>query len=286
MDAVERGKQHFRSFDREARSVRRRPYSGPLLDFGCGTGNFVKAALEKGYRAHGLDTAADRVEAFAQSVSPEWTGACVAYDGSVIPFPNETFSLVHSWFVFEHLANPFETMCEISRVSAPSAIFVLNAQDGRTLFEGHAKIPWMPFLPEPLRSAWVDELTNPETHDYMMRAVYMTTVAEVASTLEFFGWSLLGLRVRGDNRHPPLQYPANKDEARIAAREAMRLHEEGKWPKRPLDYKIVAVKKRYRSTAILRTMYRANSFVRRGLHYVGTSVRRRDSAGVGHIGPA
>lgn len=83
-----------------------------ILDFGCGTKPyqpFVGDDLKGRYI--GLDI---------------YPGECVdvVYDGSVIPFPDESIDLVFSQSVFEHVEDLSFTMSEISRVLKRSGVLL------------------------------------------------------------------------------------------------------------------------------------------------------------------
>jgi len=238
---LERAANRFKAFKRAVKSVSPAALAGEALDLGCGRGEFVLTALEAGVRARGLDVNVGGIETFRRSAPESWRDNCQVYDGNSFPFEAGTFSAIHSWFVFEHLERPHETVSELSRVAAKGCVLSVNAQDGRTLLEGHEKIPWLPFMPRPLRSAWLDELTTPDRRDYVLDAVFPTTADEVAATLRFFDWHICSLELVGPRQVPDLAYPRDESSARSAAREALQLHRSGNWPQAPLNYRIIAV---------------------------------------------
>lgn len=44
-----------------------------------------------------------------------------------IPVPDETFDVAISGQCFEHVANPFKLMCEVSRIVKPEGLFIMTA---------------------------------------------------------------------------------------------------------------------------------------------------------------
>lgn len=240
---TQRGQTRWSAFKKAVTGISRKSLKSPLLDVGCGRGEFVIAALNDGAPARGIDVSEVGIQRFRDAVQESNKDACVAYDGSVFPFPAATFSAMHCWFVFEHLPHPHEVICEMSRVAASGCVLVLDAQDGRTLFEAHAKIPWLPFLTGDFKRAWLDELTDEERQSYIMSSVFSTTGEEVRAVLQFYGWKLHSFAVKNGPYPPPIPLPSSAAEARQAAREASKMMTSGHWPSEPTNYRIVACKR-------------------------------------------
>jgi SAM-dependent methyltransferase len=80
------------------------------LEFGCGDGQARHLIEEYGYRWVGIDMTGD--------------GMAVRCDGHRLPFADESFSLVVSVAVFEHLYDPFAAAREVARVLKPGGIFL------------------------------------------------------------------------------------------------------------------------------------------------------------------
>lgn len=240
-DTIERGSCRWQSFKKAVDRIDRRALRGCLLDVGCGRGEFVLAALEQGVAAHGIDVNTDGISAFQAHV-PTYREACTAYDGEIFPFSTRTFSAIHSWFVFEHLAHPHRTISEISRVAKPGCVLVIHAQDGRTSLEAHAKIPWLPYLPVPLKAAWLEETTTPERARYISDCVFDTTGEEVRAVLQMFDWEIENFKIEGALGNPLPVYPGTVEETKLAAKQAMALFESNQWPRDPVNYRIRARK--------------------------------------------
>ena len=92
------------------------PKPGYLLDFGAGTGAFVRVALESGWKAHGVErssTAIERAKAENHVVlTPE-----VGDDG---------YDVITMWDVIEHLRDPAETLVRLKKHLRPGGRIILE----------------------------------------------------------------------------------------------------------------------------------------------------------------
>lgn len=92
-----------------------------LLDVGCGKGSFIARMREQGWDVEGLEVDADAVE-YARSKS----GLSV-HLGSLenIHFPDDTFDVITSNHVIEHVHDPISLVQECLRVLKPGGRLVL-----------------------------------------------------------------------------------------------------------------------------------------------------------------
>lgn len=95
-----------------------------LLDIGCSVGCTVEAANQRGWQGVGVDVSDDMVEYCRQR------GLNCHKTGSLrLPFADESFDVVTSWHVIEHVANVSETLAEWQRVVRPGGLLVLETPD-------------------------------------------------------------------------------------------------------------------------------------------------------------
>jgi SAM-dependent methyltransferase len=145
-----------------------------ILDFGCGIGDSVRALLEHGYDAFGVDVLEywgrdfDKYWHVAERPPPEVARRLKLLDlGHYrLPFENGTFDFCFSDQVFEHVFDYATTMSEIVRVLKPGAISVHHFPGPNNLMEGHVglPIPWLCFSPSYLTlCAWIGWLRGTET---------------------------------------------------------------------------------------------------------------------------
>lgn len=94
-----------------------------LLDLGCGSGDQVPVADHYGLRYAGVDYSSPNAGMLA--------------DAHALPFRDESFDLVLSYAVFEHLHNPYMAATEVARVLAPRGLFFGAVSQGEPFHESY-----------------------------------------------------------------------------------------------------------------------------------------------------
>ena len=91
-----------------------------LLDYGCGTGDFVLAAHNEGYESIGYEPAKNAMDRARQK------GAEVLEDENIL-FSNHTqyFDVITLWHVLEHIHNVHEKMQVFYKILKPEAWIVI-----------------------------------------------------------------------------------------------------------------------------------------------------------------
>lgn len=123
----ERGAQHLRHYEKiwDAALQKIEEYSGrgPLLDVGCGGGQFLAFARERGWsQLEGIEPSPP-----AAALAEERSGATVHSDGFLdLRLEAGRFSAVTMWNVLEHAAAPRAFAEEVHRLLAPSGLFVAD----------------------------------------------------------------------------------------------------------------------------------------------------------------
>jgi ubiquinone/menaquinone biosynthesis C-methylase UbiE len=99
-----------------------------VLDAGCGHGNYIIDELrDKFSSAIGID------------VAPEVMDKNVCLDKTIVgnieslPFENNTFDLIISLWVFEHVENPQKVYTEIARVLKPGGYFAFATPNKKSI---------------------------------------------------------------------------------------------------------------------------------------------------------
>lgn len=118
-----------------------------MLDFGCGSGPVVKMGLDRGLTIYGADTYAGMHEAYQDNVRDSGEKALQDHikriENGRIPFEDNTFDVVTTNMVFEHVADPLPSLREIKRVLKPGGVFLALFPVRETAWEGHVKL-WFP----------------------------------------------------------------------------------------------------------------------------------------------
>lgn len=130
---------------------------GTLLDNGCGVGMYVSNLAELGGKVFGLEYDHDQAVAAARRADRILRGA-----SERLPFPGETFDLLLSHEVIEHVADDREAVEEMARILRPGGRLVLFCPNRGYPVETHGifwrgryrfgNIPFVNYLPRRLRN--------------------------------------------------------------------------------------------------------------------------------------
>lgn len=119
-----------------------------VLDFGCGSGTAVRLLRREGYDALGVDIrwpGADYGDIERADLPP---GTLRYYDqGGPLPFEDDTFDVIVSDQVLEHVVPLEETVAELERVLKPGGVMYHHFPSLALLREGHIGIPLAHRLP-------------------------------------------------------------------------------------------------------------------------------------------
>ena len=141
---------HAREAALNLRVLRRFSSGGRLLDIGCSTGLFLRAARRIGWAAQGLEYSPD-----SSHIAREQHHLDVK-TGELQPgtYPSESFDLVTMWDVIEHVPDPYATLVQVHRILAADGQVLLKTPNadglyprlslrlaGRLGFWGHAEPP-------------------------------------------------------------------------------------------------------------------------------------------------
>jgi len=100
-----------------------------LLDVGCATGFFLKAASPR-WNASGVE-----LSEFASSYARDTAGLSVK-TGTLkeASYPDRSFDVVTMWDVIEHLPSPLEDLAEARRIMKDEGLLVLTTGDAASFF--------------------------------------------------------------------------------------------------------------------------------------------------------
>jgi len=95
-----------------------------LLDVGCGRGDFLKNFKDLGLDATGLD-----IEKIEPTVSEDVKIYTCNFETDNFPFENESFDVIFSKSVIEHLKNPENLIKEARRILKPDGRIIILTPD-------------------------------------------------------------------------------------------------------------------------------------------------------------
>lgn len=101
--------------------TRKAPSAIRFLDIGASSGYMVEAAKEAGVVAEGIEPSPSGVEAARERNITLMLGTA-----EKLPYENETFDIIHSHHVFEHVADPMKAAQEAYRVLKPGGIVLIE----------------------------------------------------------------------------------------------------------------------------------------------------------------
>jgi SAM-dependent methyltransferase len=133
-----------------------------VLEDGCGVGQYVRALAEHAALVVGLDIEVARLQEAVNQPVPSGRARYLAGVGERLPFPADTFDIVLSHEVLEHVQDDQAALAEIFRVLRPGGRLILFCPNRWYPFETHGiywrgtyrfgNIPLVNYLPDSLRN--------------------------------------------------------------------------------------------------------------------------------------
>jgi SAM-dependent methyltransferase len=114
-----------------------------ILDYGSGQGQLIALARKRDVDIYGVDVPGIETSDRARLI-----------ENGRIPFSDNSFDVVVSNQVFEHVVNPPVALAEIHRVLKPGGVFIALFPDVTVWFEGHIGlyfVHWLQPFPKLLR---------------------------------------------------------------------------------------------------------------------------------------
>jgi ubiquinone/menaquinone biosynthesis C-methylase UbiE len=119
------------------------PQSMKLLEVGFKEGTFLKICRQARIDATGLEV----VESYYNRLhDKEPDLQLILYDGKKIPLPDESFDMIVSYQVLEHVDSLRTTLSECIRLLKPGGIMYHVFPNYHSFYEGHYNVLWWPFL--------------------------------------------------------------------------------------------------------------------------------------------
>jgi len=116
------------------------------LDYGCGNGDIVKSAIEKGYKFYGIENFYGMDKNYIDNLKFKCKIDLVKSDGTT-PYEDNYFDYIFSNQVFEHVQNLELVLKELQRILKPGGVMVHSFPVKEYLMEGHILIPFFHWLP-------------------------------------------------------------------------------------------------------------------------------------------
>jgi ubiquinone/menaquinone biosynthesis C-methylase UbiE len=163
-----------------------------ILDFGCGWGTDLIFCLKKGYDAFGVDISWEKAKFHTLRVQRKnypkfWIERFILSQGENLPFKSESFDLVYSNQVIEHVKDPEKCISEIFRVLKKDGILYIRAPDYKSsFFEPHYRVLWFPFLNKRTAKIYIRLLNKPSAG---LEFINFTRTKELMKIMKKVGFS-------------------------------------------------------------------------------------------------
>jgi ubiquinone/menaquinone biosynthesis C-methylase UbiE len=128
-----------------------------VLEIGCGFGGGVINLHKNGALAYGVDIDEDAIEIAKIIAKQEGINQDNFYIGVAenLPFDDETFDIVWSIQVLEHVQDPFKALTESIRVLKPKGIFFVHCPNYFYHWESHYRLCILPMMPKKLAKLYL-----------------------------------------------------------------------------------------------------------------------------------
>lgn len=136
-----------RDFERRARALN----GLTVLDVGSGSGGISIALSKFGAKVTGIEIEEELVAIAREEAKTEGSSAeFILYEGTVMPFPNDSFDAAISVSVIEHVDDPVKYFSEILRVLKSDGVLYLAFPNRLYLEETHTGLWGLSYLPRPI----------------------------------------------------------------------------------------------------------------------------------------
>ena len=117
----------LRTAARHLRIVERHAQLGRLLDVGCASGMFLRAAADKGWDVVGLEPSRSFFESARQNLNGSGQVFCTVLQNA--PLPTRSFDVITLWDVLEHVTDPVAFLRSCESLLKPGGLLFVNVPD-------------------------------------------------------------------------------------------------------------------------------------------------------------
>ena len=126
------------SLKQKLKLIEKHSHSGKtLLDIGCGTGDFLKTALNAGWEVQGVEP-----NERARTIANRKTNNKVDTPGALDNFQDASFDVITLWHVLEHLPNLEQQIKMLSRLLKRDGILIIAVPNFKSYDAKHYKTFW------------------------------------------------------------------------------------------------------------------------------------------------
>jgi len=154
-----------------------------VLDYGCGIGFNIYYFAKIFPNITGIDNDLQSVKTARKQLKKlKCNKKILYYDGTILPFKENTFDIVNVSDVWEHAANPHLMLQEIYRVMKKDGILYITNPNKLWPLETHYKLPFLSYLPYSVANWYVRITNRADRYD----DIHLPTYWEFKKSLEEF----------------------------------------------------------------------------------------------------
>ncbi|HPE82425.1 MAG TPA: class I SAM-dependent methyltransferase [Aequorivita sp.] len=156
---------------------------GSLLDIGAGTGDFLKAAKEKGWQVHGTEPNENAAKLALKKK--------IELKSSLNDFEGKQFDVVTLWHVLEHIPNLEETILKLAALVKPRGILIIAVPNFKSFDAEHYGKFWAAFdVPrhlwhfskESIKNLFAESFELEKTEPMIFDSFYVSLLSEKYKT--------------------------------------------------------------------------------------------------------
>ena len=159
---------HLRAYDEAVAHASGRD----VLDVGCNTGYGTVRFVPVARRVVGVDVSTGAIEA-ARTRAPSGQPEFILTSGFALPFADDSFDLVSSFQVLEHVPDPLAYLREIARVTRPGGEVILATPNAAIRLDP-GMTPWNRFHVHEYRAAELHDLLAQVFPEVRVRGMFGT----------------------------------------------------------------------------------------------------------------
>ena len=153
-----------------------------ILDFGCGVGDFLNYAKQKGCDITGCDLSED-----ARKFASEKLGKTIVTPEEIFALPHSTFDVITMWHVLEHIDDLRYQTEQLHRLLKDNGRFVIAVPNYKSYDAQHYKDKWAAydvprhlnhFHKESLQNIFAGSFELDEIHPLKWDAFYISMMSE------------------------------------------------------------------------------------------------------------